>query len=192
MELVFPLSPQGSASLWLALALGLAFGVLLEQGGMGHARKVAGFFYFRDFAVLKIMFSAILTCAVGLFWLARIGWLDYDLIFVEPTYLWPQLSGGLIFGAGFAVGGLCPGTSCVALASGRVDGLALLLGMFLGIGLFNELFAWMEPFYRSGEMGTSRLPELLGVGEALTLAGLAAIALLMFVLIERHRSRATS
>lgn len=190
MDLMFPLSSQGSNSLWLALVIGLAFGALLEQGGMGHARKVAGLFYFRDFAVLKIMFSAILTCAIGLFWLARLGWLDYDMLFVEPTFVWPQLVGGLIFGAGFAIGGLCPGTSCVAVASGRLDGLALLLGMLFGIALFNELFDWIEPFYRSGSMGVSRLPDVLGVSEVLTLAGLAVIAMSAFYLIRRWRGRA--
>jgi uncharacterized membrane protein YedE/YeeE len=37
----------------------------------------------------------------------------------------PQLAGGLLFGAGFVVAGLCPGTSCVAAATGRGDGVAV-------------------------------------------------------------------
>lgn len=167
--------------LWVAFALGIAFGFFLEQGGMGNARKIAGQFYLRDLAVMKIMFSAVVTTALGLFWFARLGWLDYDLIFLPPTYIWPQIVGGIIFGAGFVTGGLCPGTSCVAVSSGRLDGLALLGGLFIGILLFNELFEYFEDFYRSGSLGSISLPDYLDVSYAWALVGLVILALTAFL-----------
>ena len=167
-------------SLWLVLLLGIAFGFFLEQGGMGNALKISGQFYFRDMAVLKIMFSAIVTTALGLFWFSKLGWLDYDLIHMLPTFTWPQITGGLIFGAGFVVGGLCPGTSCVALASGRIDGLALLLGLFAGIFLFNESYPLIEPFYRSSDLGPVNLADVFGISHGAVLLMLVLIALAAF------------
>ncbi len=193
LVLNFPLQDvaglSANAGLWVAFILGSAFGFFLEQGGMGDARKIAAQFYFRDLAVLKIMFSAIVTTALGLFWFARVGWLDYDLIFLPPTYVWPQVVGGFIFGAGFVIGGLCPGTSCVALSSGRLDGLVLLLGLFFGIFLFNELHGHFDAFYRSGSLGSVALPDTLGVSNASMLVILVALAIAAFVVAEALERR---
>ena len=125
-----------SASLVVAVLLGIAFGWVLERGGMGNARKLAGQFYFTDLSVLKLMFSAILTAMLGLFWLSWAGLLDLSRVYVPETFIVPQIVGGLIFGVGFATGGLCPGTSCVAAATGRRDGIALVLGMLAGVFVF--------------------------------------------------------
>ncbi len=193
MDMILPLLETGiitaGTSLWLALLLGAAFGFLLEQGGMGNALKISGQFYFRDLSVLKIMFSAIVTTALGLFWFARVGWLNYDLIYLLPTFIWPQVIGGAIFGAGFIIGGLCPGTSCVAAASGRIDGLVLLIGMFAGIFLFNELFALFAGFYHSSSLGQVALPEFLGISHSLVLLILVITALAIFRVAERIEQR---
>src|SRR6202012_3495275 len=111
-----------------ALALGAAFGWCLERAGMGSARKLSGQFYLTDLTVFKLMFSAIVTAMLGAFWLGRIGLLDLSRVYVPETYVVPQLIGGLLFGVGFAIGGLCPGTSCVAAATGRGDGLSVFVG----------------------------------------------------------------
>ncbi len=196
MEISLPLLEIGAlsinGSLWIALLLGIGFGIFLEQGGMGSAQKISGQFYLRDLSVLKIMFSAIVTASLGVYWFARLGWLDYDLIFIEETFIWPQIVGGLLFGAGFVTGGLCPGTSCVAASSGRIDGIVLLFGMLLGIILFNEAFPLLESFYRSGSMGKSTLTELLDISHTWALALLVIVALAAFYvaeLIEKSVSR---
>lgn len=151
-----------SGSLFVALSIGLAFGWFLERGGMGNARKLAGQFFLTDLAVFKVLFSAVVTAMLGLFWLSVFGVLDLPLVFVPPTYWAPQLAGGLIFGLGFIMGGLCPGTSCVSAATGKADGLAVVGGMLFGVLLFNEIFGWVEPFYRSTALGQLTIPELLG------------------------------
>lgn len=169
------------ASLVVALVLGAAFGWFLERGGLGNARKLAGQFYLTDFTVFKVMFSAILTATLGLFWLGKLGVVDVSLVYVPETYLLPQLVGGLVFGAGFVVGGLCPGTSCVAVATGRLDGLALVAGMLGGIWLFGEAFPMLERFYASTPRGTLTLPALLGLPYGVVVFALVAIALGAFV-----------
>jgi uncharacterized protein len=173
------------AGLVVAVVLGTAFGWFLERGGLGNARKLAGQFYLADFTVFKVMFSAILTAMLGLFWLGKLGVVDVSRVYVPETYLLPQLVGGLVFGAGFVIGGLCPGTSCVAAATGRLDGFALVAGMLGGIWLFGEAFPVLERFYASTPRGTLTLPSLLGVSHGVVVFVLVAIALGAFVGAER-------
>lgn len=178
-------------SLAMAFGIGIVFGWFLERGGMGDANKLAGQFYLRDFAVFKVMFAAILTAMIGLFWLARIGWVDASLIYVPETYLLPQLAGGVVFGVGFVMAGLCPGTSCVAAATGRIDGLAAAGGMLAGVLLFAELYPRLAAFHASTALGTLTLPSLLSlpIGVVIfvvTLAGIAGFAVAERV--ERRRA----
>ncbi|MEO8277511.1 MAG: YeeE/YedE thiosulfate transporter family protein [Thermoanaerobaculia bacterium] len=159
---------------------------------MGSARKLSGLFYFTDFTVFKVMFSALVTAMLGLFWLARLGLVDPDALPVPDTFLMPQLVGGLVFGAGFVLAGLCPGTSCVAAATGRGDGLATLLGMFagvLGFGLALSALPALGKFYVSGSRGTFLLPELLHLGPGAAVGLVVAIALTGFALIARVENR---
>lgn len=176
-------------SLVFALVVGLAFGWFLERGGMGNARKLAAQFYFRDMTVFKLLFSAVLTAMLGLFWLTRVGWLEPALVYVPPTWIVPQLLGGLIFGIGFVMAGLCPGTSCVAISSGRWDGLAVLAGMLFGILTFGEAFPLVRGLYESTPAGTLTLPELLGMPYHLTVLMVTALGIGAFRLAESVERR---
>jgi hypothetical protein len=173
------------AALAVALLLGAAFGWFLERGGLGNARKLAGQFYLADFTVFKVMFSAIVTAMLGLFWLGKLGVVDVSRVYVPETYLLPQLVGGLVFGAGFVVGGLCPGTSCVAAATGRLDGVALGAGMLTGIWFFGEAFPALERLYVSTPRGVLTLPALLGVPHGVVIFAVVVIALGAFVAASR-------
>ena len=167
-------------SLAIALIIGVAFGITLEQSGMGNARKLAGQFYLRDLTVFKVMFSAILTAMLGVFWLGWLGVLDVSKIYVPETFLVPQLTGGVIFGVGFAVAGLCPGTSCVAAASGRIDGFAVVIGMFAGVFATGLAIAGISRFYSSGSRGVFTLPELMGVSQGIIIFAIVLIAVAGF------------
>ena len=166
-----------TASLVVALVLGVGFGWFLERGGMGNARKLAGQFYFTDFAVLKLMFSAILTAMLGLFWLSWAGLLDLSRVYVPETFIAPQLVGGLVFGVGFAAGGWCPGTSCVAAATGRRDGLALIAGMLTGVFAFSEAFPAVGAFADSTGRGALTLPQAFGLSYGVVVGLVVAAAL---------------
>src|SRR5687768_18613377 len=89
-------------SLVVAMLIGIAFGWVLERSGMGSARKLAGQFYLRDLTVLKVMFTAIVTAMLGVFWLGWLGFVDISRIHVPETFILPQLVGGLIFEIGRA------------------------------------------------------------------------------------------
>jgi uncharacterized protein len=176
-----------------ALAIGVAFGWCLERAGMGNARKLAAQFYLTDLTVFKVMFSAIVTAMLGAFWLGRLGVLDLARVYVPQTYLVPQLAGGAVFGAGFALGGLCPGTSCVAAVSGRGDGMMLVAGMFSGVLVTGLWFRALEPFYESTARGTFTLPQALHLPYGVVVLLIVIVALVGFrcaTWLERRASRA--
>jgi uncharacterized membrane protein YedE/YeeE len=176
-------------SLVIALTIGFFFGLFIERGGLGNANKLAGQFYFTDFTVFKLMFSAVVTAMIGLFWLSKAGVLDLSLVFVNPTYVYPQIIAGLIFGVGFVIGGLCPGTSVVALASGRMDGLALLIGIFTGIFLFGEIFDSLTTIFYSGSYGALTLPTLLSLQPGSVVLIIVVIALTGFTAAEIYEGK---
>jgi uncharacterized membrane protein YedE/YeeE len=162
-------------NLWLALGIGVAFGFVLERAGLGSAVKLAGQFYLRDLTVFKVMFTAIVTALVGLAALDAAGVVDRAAISLPDTFLLPQLVGGLIFGVGFIVGGYCPGTGCVGMASGHGDGVAVVLGMLAGVLAFGELYPVLAGFYTLTPLGPATLSEVLPLPGPT--AGLAVVAL---------------
>lgn len=165
--------------------IGVLFGAVLETAGFGNSMKLAAQFYFRDLTVLKVMFTAIIVACVLVFLASAIGLLDYNLVWVPPTYLWPGIVGGLIMGAGFIVGGFCPGTSLVAMATGKVDGLFFVLGVLTGIFVFGETVASFAVFFDSSYMGRFTLPDLFGVDYGVVVVAVVLMALFMFWGAER-------
>ena len=129
------------------------------------------------------------------FWLDGFGVLDLSKVYVPETFLAPQLVGGLIFGAGFAIGGLCPGTSCVSAATGRLDGFAVVVGMFAGVLVTGIFFRPLQSFYESTPRGAFTLPQLLGVGEGIVVLGIVLMAIAGFrgaEALERRAARTRS
>lgn len=168
-------------SLVVAVLIGIGFGFFLEQAGFGSARKLTAQFYLSDLSVFKVMFTAIVTAMLGGFYLAWAGFLDLSLVYLAPTYLWPQLVGGLVLGAGFVIGGYCPGTSVVAMVSGKLDAWLFALGVVVGIFVFGELYPAIEGFFYSGDLGPVTLPEIFGVRYGLVVLAVVLMALLGFV-----------
>jgi uncharacterized protein len=166
-----------NVSLILAFVIGIGFGFFLERAGFGSAKKLTAQFYLTDMAVFKVMFTAIVTAMLGLFYLAWIGLVDLSLVYVSPTYLLPQAAGGLLLGVGFVIGGYCPGTSCVAAATGRLDGIVFLAGIVAGIFAFGELYPLLKGFYSSTPMGSITLPGVLGISQGLAVFLVAAMAI---------------
>ena len=167
-------------SLLIAFILGISFGFWLERAGFGSSKKLAAQFYFTDMTVLKVMFTAIVTAMVGLLFFSLFGWLDFSLLYINPTFLWPQITGGLILGVGFVVGGYCPGTSIVASATGKIDGYFFIGGIIAGMLTFGEVYSWIEAFHKSGAMGTMLLSDWLPVSMGLIGFAVIVMALLMF------------
>jgi hypothetical protein len=96
----------GSAgAIGVSLIIGFGFGFALERAGFGNSRKLAAQFYLYDMTVLKVMFTAIVVAMLLVFWASALMRLDFDRAYVNLTYLWPAVIGGLILGMGFIIGG---------------------------------------------------------------------------------------
>jgi len=153
-----------ATELAIAVALGVGFGFALERAGFGSARKLTAVFYLYDMAVVKVMFSGVVTTMIGLFALSAIGVLDLTQLYIEQTNLLAQGIGGLLFGAGFLIGGYCPGTSMAAIATGRKDGLLFALGMLSGVYAYAEFTPQLDDWYKATALGELTLPSLTGIG----------------------------
>jgi len=161
-------------------AIGFGFGGALELGGFGDTRKLAAQFYLKDLTVLKVMFTAIAVAAVLVAGATGFGLLDMSRVWINPTYLWPGILGGLIMGVGFVLGGFCPGTTLVATATLKIDGMVFLLGALIGAWLFGETVGSFEGFFISSNMGRFTLSEWLGLPLGVTVLLVVVVALLLF------------
>lgn len=164
------------------LVIGIGFGMALEMSGFGDSRILSAQFYFRKMTVLKVMFTAIIVAMLLIFLFSAFGWLNFDNIWVNLTYIWPQIAGGLILGFGFIIGGFCPGTSIVAASTFKIDGIFFVLGVFFGVFILGESLsaAALEMFYNAGDYGRLTLFDLMGVDAGVVVVLVVIMALLMF------------
>ena len=161
--------------------IGFLFGFVLESAGFGNSKKLAAQFYFKEMTVLKVMFGAIVTAMVLLFITIGLGLLDFNQVWVNPTYLASGIVGGLIMGVGFIIGGFCPGTSLVAMATRKIDGLFFVFGVLFGIFLFGETERFYDIWWNvAGYMGRITIPEWLGLPVGVVVVGVVLMALFMF------------
>lgn len=175
--------------LMVALALGFGFGWFLERAGLGSARRLCAQFYLHDMTVLKVMFTAIVTAAVGSWAFAALGVLDLSAVYVTPTSVGAQLLGGLLLGAGFIVGGYCPGTSVVATASGSADGLVFMLGFAVGLAIYAVALPGLELWANANSVGEVTLPQVWGVPYGVVVLGLIVMAAIAFAAAELAERR---
>lgn len=162
---MFPIDPVAlfgkALGYTVYLLIGVGFGAVLEASGFGDSRILSAQFYFRNMTVLKVMFGAIVVAMVLIFGCSALGLVDFPRIYVNSTYLWPQIVGGLVMGFGFIIGGFCPGTSLVGMATLKLDGAFFVGGVFAGVWLFGETVGSIGDFYESGYLGRFTLPDWL-------------------------------
>jgi len=173
----------------VALLVGIAFGFVLEQAGFSTTKKLVGLFYGYDFTVLKVFFTAGITAMVGVVLLAHWGLLDLQLIYVNPTFLRSALIGGAIMGAGFIIGGFCPGTSICALATGKIDAFWFIVGSLVGIFIFMEIYPMIESFYLADNMGNLRIDKFLGMSKEFFAICMTAMAVLAFFFTQKIQDK---
>ncbi len=164
----------------VAFIIGILFGFTLERAGFSSSRKLAMQFYLRDMTVLKVMFTAIVTAMVGLLYLNLTDVLDFSRVYINPTYLGPQVVGGAIMGIGFVIGGFCPGTSLVASAIGKIDGMIYVAGALIGMFVFGEIYPFIQNFTEMGALGDATLSDWLGLSPGVVAFLVILMALGMF------------
>ncbi|TRX70981.1 YeeE/YedE thiosulfate transporter family protein [Carboxylicivirga sp. M1479] len=171
-------------NLLMAFIIGIGFGFVLERSGFSSSRKLAGMFYGYDTTVLKVFFTAAIVAMLGLLFFSLFGWIDLSLIYINPTFLWSAIVGGAIMGVGFILGGFCPGTAFCALSIGKLDALAFIGGLVIGVVMFTEGFPLVEELFYAENMGTPTINELIGVSRGTFGLILILVALGMFFVGE--------
>lgn len=164
------------------LLIGIGFGVALELSGFGDSRKLSAQFYLTEMRVLKVMFTGIIVAMLLIFLFSSFGWLNFENIWVNPTFLWSQIIGGLIMGVGFIVGGFCPGTSLVAASTLKLDGIFFVLGVMFGVYILGESLSIpaLDQFYYAGDLGRFMLSDLFGIPVGVVVFLVILMALSMF------------
>lgn len=175
--------PDSPKQLLLGLVFGVAFGFLLQKGGVAKFEVLIGALLLTDFTVMKIMLTAIVVGMIGIFSMHALGLVK---LHVKPTRYASNILGGLLFGAGFALIGYCPGTGAAALGQGNYDAIAGVLGLIVGSHLYAEssgalkgnLLAW-------GDRGTIMLPDLVHMRRGVFVAGFVPLLVVALWAIER-------
>jgi len=161
------------------LLIGFLFGYVLEISGFNHSPSLASQFYFKDLRVFKVFFTAIVVGMLLIFGSSAIGLLDFNLIWVNPTYLWSGIVGGLIMGVGFILGGFCPGTSLVALATLKIDGVFFVLGSLVGVFLFGETVDNYRYFFNGSYFGRLTLMDVFNIPAGIVIILVTLMAVFM-------------
>jgi hypothetical protein len=172
-----------------ALFIGIGFGFALEQAGFSSSRKLAGMFYGYDTTVLKVFFTAVVVALTGAQLLSYFGLLDLSLVYVNEYYVNAAIIGGIIMGAGFIMGGFCPGTGVCAASIGKIDAIIYLVGGLTGAFLFAETWPWISELAGRNYKGAVKINEVLGLSPALFTLLLVAAAVFLFWLSEKAEKR---
>lgn len=172
----------------LGLLFGIAFGFLLQKGGVAKYHILLGVLLLEDFTVIKVMLSAIIVGMLGVLTMNRLGMVELHL---KPTRYAANILGGLVFGVGFALIGYCPGTGAAALGQGNYDAIGGVLGLMAGSYLYAEASGKLSrTIEKWGDRGKLTLPELLGAETAAFVVVFAPLlAMGLFALDHFTRSR---
>ena len=167
----------------LGLVTGILFGFLLQKGQVAKFQKILGQFLLKDFTVVKIMGTAVAVGTIGVHVLVAMGAAS---IHIQTAALARVIVGGVLFGTGLAIFGLCPGTSVAACGEGRRDAMVGVLGMFVGAGIYVAAFPALQPMIKSmADFGKVTLPQFTGTSPWLWAGGLAVGIAIALAILER-------
>lgn len=170
--------------------VGLVFGFLLQKARVTRFDTIVNQFLFRDFTVLKVMLTAIVVGAIGIWGMLQLGMIEG--LHVKNATILGNAVGGLIFGVGMAVLGYCPGTGVAAIGDGSRHAIFGLFGAIVGAGVYAEMHAWLNTHLNKViDLGKATFPSETGLSPWWFILATGVIAVALFVAIERlERGRA--
>ncbi len=134
----------------LGMATGMVFGALLQRGGLADSRTIVGQLTGDDARVAKTMGTAVAVGALGHHWLHRRGLTTEEPKPMNPVGL---VGGAVLFGAGMALSGYCPGTAAAAVGSGRREGAWAMAGMLAAATAFVAIYPRLKKALEAGSLG---------------------------------------
>jgi len=177
------LHAQKKGQLLIGLAVGVLFGFLLQKGGVTRYDVIIGQLLLSDFTVVKVMVSAIITGMVGVHFLCG---LELARLHPKPGSVGSSVMGGLIFGAGFALLGYCPGTVAGAVGQGSLDALlggvvGILIGSWLLVAIYpRHQKTWLHQL----DFGDLTFPQQLKVNPWVIIIPVAVFLGILLWLLE--------
>jgi uncharacterized membrane protein YedE/YeeE len=144
----------------LYISLGTVFGFLLSRSGAADYSYIQAMFLFEDFQLYGIIGTAVVLTAPALWLLKRGGRTAFGRpleVELKPLHR-GNVVGGLLFGVGWSLAGMCPGPILVNIGEGKIYALAALAGALAGAGLFGA-------FYRRWQSALDLPPIIVGTGE---------------------------
>jgi len=177
------LHKNARAQLIIGLLIGIGFGFFLQKGGVTDYNVIMGQLLLTDFTVVKVMLSAVIVGMLG-FYLLRGK--EMVQIHCKNVTLGSVVIGGLIFGAGFAILGYCPGTVAGAVGQGSLDALfGGMIGLVAGAGLFARIYPKIVGgILDSGEYDIRTIPEFLGVNPWVVVIPFVILMIALLVALE--------
>lgn len=123
------------------LLLGNLFGYVLIKSEVSSWYRIQEMFHFESFHMFGIIISAILTAFIGVTLLKRFS---HKTNMEGGNICIPQKKpgrtnyslGGLIFGIGWGIIGLCPGPIFALIGTGSLAAVLVLIGSLLGTLLY--------------------------------------------------------
>jgi uncharacterized protein len=147
-------------SILFHFALGTAFGWILSRSGAADYNYIQAMFRFESFQLYGIIGTAVLVTAPGLWLLKRRRrTLSGQPLIVTTKPVHPgNIVGGVLFGIGWSITGMCPGPILVNVGEGKLYALPALAGALIGAAGFAGVYRWLK--------SPLRLPEIkLGTGD---------------------------
>jgi uncharacterized membrane protein YedE/YeeE len=130
--------------------LGTIFGFVLSRSGAADYGYVQAMFLLENFQLYGIIGTAVVLTAPGLWWIQRRGRTAFDApVGVERKVMnRGTVAGGLLFGVGWSMTGMCPGPILVNIGEGKVYALAALAGALVGAGAFGTLYPRLQGVFQ--------------------------------------------
>ncbi len=167
-----------------AIIFGILFGFLLHKGGVTKYHILEGQLLLQDFTVMKVILSSIAVGMIGFMILHKSGKVELQ---IKPAQLASNITGGLIFGVGFAFAGYCPGTGAAALGQGDLGALYYIGGMIVGSYFYAEASKKIsQTIQKVWNKGQLTLPEALNVQRIKFVASTATVIMVFFLIINYY------
>ena len=134
----------------LYAALGTVFGFVLSRSGAADYNFIQSMFLFTSFQLYGIIGTAVALTLPGLLLLKKYGrTITGKPIAIELKPLnRGNAIGGLLFGVGWSMAGMCPGPILVNIGEGKVYAIAALAGALAGAALLGVLYPKLQaPFH---------------------------------------------
>jgi hypothetical protein len=178
---------EPARDLILGLLTGIAFGFLLQKGRVAKYQTILAQLLLKDWSVFKIMTTAIVTGAIGVYFLVESGTADLDVWPFQPAAM---LLGASLFGIGLAVIGYCPGTGMAGAGEGSRDAMVGVLGMLTGAGILVVGFNALERVALAfGDWGKLTVPQLLGSSPWPVIGGLGVLVAMALMFLASQQPR---